>query len=155
VPSIYECINQRADAIKQNRWREYAPLTPLQLTDYDTVADEDPEEPYVTLIAQTADPMPPLRSTQRSAKPYKQFRIIKRPTEVRAIMHANGVVTLDDDIVMPDMKPTEQWRWCVICKCRHPIESFVRDKRYLHHVSYACENKLRKGYHGWRWRMTA
>lgn len=153
MPSIYQTINQRAEQIKANRWRHYSPLTSLQLTDYDAVADEDPEEPYVTLIAQTADINPPLRSTQRSAKPYKQFRIIKRPTEVRAIMRANGALAGNEDFAVIRLEPIGE-RWCILCKCRHPVSAFVENSRYLHNLSYACEDKLRKGYHGWRWKMT-
>lgn len=172
VPSIYQVINQRANAIKTCRWQQYTPLTAFQLTDYDAAADDpENEETRITLLAYTADPNPSIRSTRRVARPYKQFRVIKRPTEVRAIMHASGVPMLDDDYEVIALQPVEQKRFCILCKCRHPVNQFVvhpepdfsrqsasdfiRHKQYLHHVSYACETSLRHGWRGHRWRLSA
>lgn len=154
--SIYQVINQRANAIKGCHWQQYIPLTAFQLTDYDAAADDpENEETRITLLAYTADPNPSIRSTRRVARPYKQFRVIKRPTEVRAIMHANGVPMFDDDYEVITLKPIEQLRWCILCKDRHSADSFVHSNRYLNGLSYACETSLRHGWRGHRWRLSA
>lgn len=156
MPSIFETINQRADAIKAHRWRNYKPLTAFQLTDYDAAADDDdPEDTSITLLAHTADFNPPLRSTQRSVKPYKQFKILKRPTEARAILRANGRLA-DDDVVLVIVKNRKpQQRWCILCQDRHPRSDFIHHQRYLNGWSYACKKSLREGFRGHRWRLTA
>lgn len=159
MPTIFETINQRADNIKAQRWLDYIPLTAFQLTDYDAAADD--EEPSAddvietTLTAMTADVNPDKISTRRSSVRYKQFRVIKRPTEIRAIMHANGVPMFDDDYEWLDQKPIEQQRWCILCKCRHDEASFIHSKRYLNGLSYACKRSLREGWRGHRWRLSA
>lgn len=163
MPSIYQTINQRAEAIKADRWQHYTPLTRFQLTDYDAQADEDNGD--ITLIALTADGFPPVRSTRRSATRYKQFRVIKRPTEALAVKRA---LTCPDESPVIRVEP-EKTRWCILCKDRHPVDSFItfpqadrnrqsiseynRNKRYLHGLSYACRDKLLAGWHGRRWRI--
>jgi hypothetical protein len=151
--TTFERINERAADCKADRWLQYIPFTPFQLTDYDAAADDERNDSTVTLLAHTADPNPILRSTQRSARPYKQFRIIKRPTEVRAIMHAQGVFVLDEDFEVIHIESIEPLRWCILCKSRHSIDSFVRHKRYLNGLSYACKKSLQEGFRGWRWRL--
>lgn len=155
MSSIYQCINQRADAIKAVHWQQYHPLTAFQLTDYDAAGDDETDEPRVIVLGISADSTPDSRSTRRSTRSYKQFRVIKRPTEVRAIMHANGVPMLDDDYEVIPLQPVEQLRWCIICKDRHPVDSFVHSNRYLNGLSYACTTSLRHGWRGHRWRMNA
>lgn len=147
MPSIFETINQRAEAIKAARWQSYSPLSAFQLTDYDAQADTDNGD--ITLIALTADGFPPVRSTRRSATRYKQFRVIKRPTEGLAIKRA---LTCPDESPVIRIEPVET-RWCIICKDHHPVDSFMTHKRYLHGLSYACRDKLLAGFHGRRWRI--
>lgn len=149
MPSIYQTINQRADAIKAHKWQCYTPLSSFQLSDYDAQADDDNED--ITIIAMTANQNPDRRSTRRSAVRYKQFKIIKRPTELLAIRNAN---------CPPDEAPvirieSEETRWCIICADRHPIDAFMTHRRYLHGLSYACRDKLLAGWHGRRWRISA
>jgi hypothetical protein len=145
VPTIFETINQRATNIKAARWQAYTPLTALQLTDYDMVADEpaqpdpDPMPDWVTLITPLADPSPPVRSTRHSAQKYKQFIVLKRPTEAAAVSHAQGAFVLDGDYAPVKCKRPRAKRWCIYCKDRHPVASFVKETGYLHGLSYACK----------------
>ncbi len=150
VVSIFQTINQRAEAIKADRWAHYIPLTPFQLTDYDAAADD---EECITVLAMSVDPSRSARSTQRSPRAYKHFKILKRPTEVRAIKHANGALDGNEDFRVDRIEIAEPLRWCILCKCRHPVETFIFHKRYLHGVSYACRDKLLAGFHGRRWRI--
>lgn len=145
MPSIYETINQRAAAIKQARWQCYTPLTALQLTDYDMVADEpaapdpDPLPDWITVLTLTPDTRSPIRSTQRSHQRYKQFIVLKRPCEMMATAHAQGVYVLDDDYPAVLTRRPRAKRWCIYCRDRHPTAAFLRDPRYLHGLSYACK----------------
>lgn len=143
--TTYQRINETAADHKADQWRAYQPLTHSQLTDYDMV-DGKAESLAVTidwlaLIAPSADPRPPNRSTQRAARPYKQFVVIARPTETLAIRQALESKTLPL-AVLP--RPGRQnRRWCIYCQDRHPVSAFIRNKRYLHNLSYACKESLR------------
>lgn len=165
MSSIYQTINQRADAIKAHKWQCYTPLSSFQLSDYDAQVDDDNED--ITIIAMTANHNPDKRSTRRSAVRYKQFKVIKRPTELLAIRYINCPA---DEAPVIRIDPVET-RWCVICADRHPIDAFIafpepdrrrqsvteyhRNKRYVHGLSYACRDKLLAGWHGRRWRISA
>lgn len=149
MPTLFETINQRADAIKAARWQAYIPLTAQQLTDYDSVADEPVIEPEplpegFTILLATDDPRPPVRSTRRSAHKYKQFVVLKRPTERMAVAHANGSLMLDGDYPQVVSKRLKQKRWCIYCQDRHPLSAFVRHKRYACGISYACKTAIQE-----------
>lgn len=150
MPTLFETINQRAQAIKEARWQAYQPLTKQQLTDYDAVADEpaqpdpDPMPDWVILVTPTADPTPPVRSTRRSAHKYKQFVVLKRPTERMAVAHANGDLMLDGDYPQVVSKRPKQKRWCIYCQDRHPVGAFVRHRRYPGGISYACKQSIQE-----------
>lgn len=151
MPSIFEAINQRADCIKAARWQTYTPLTKQQLTDYDAVADEpttpdpDPLPDWITILTISVDHTPPTRSTQRSHQQYKQFIVLKRPTEMLCVAHSQGVYVLDSDYPAITTRRPRAKRWCIYCKDRHNLSSFLRSPHYLHGLSYAC--KLSKAKH--------
>lgn len=172
MQSIYQQINQRAEAIKNDRWQHYTPLTRFQLTDYDAAADDEEEEESdtadsweTTVVGLTADFDPDKRSTRRSAIHYKQFKILKRPTETQAIRRA---LTCPDETPVIRLEP-EPTRWCIFCKDRHPIDAFIRYpvpdvnrhsakefaryKRFIHEWSYICRDKALTGFHGRKWRI--
>lgn len=122
VPTIFECINQRADAIKAARWAAYEPLTRRQLSDKPRRNDPELNTETVTL----------------NVGVFGQFVVIKRPTE-GAALHRDKYA---DRMVLSH--PSTDWRWCIWCKRRHPVKDFVHSARYLHHLSYACKTSLRE-----------
>lgn len=115
VPSIFDCINARADAIKAQRWQTYIPLSQRQLKDKSDNLDT------VTLDAGV----------------FGQFVVLKRPTEMAGLhpdKHRNTVVIRHS---------TTELRWCVFCRCRHPFVDFrYNPKHYLHGYSYACKRSI-------------
>lgn len=150
MPSIYETINQRAIAVKQARWQTYTPLTKQQLTDYDMVADEpptpdpDPLPDWITVLTISVDPNPPVSSTQRSHCKYKQFIVLKRPTEMLCVAHSQGVYVLDDDYPPVLTRRPRAKRWCIYCRDRHNLSAFLHTPHYLHGLSYACKQSKAK-----------
>ena len=139
VPSIFECINQKAEAVKAQRWIDYQPLNPSQLSDK---LDEDN---YITILN---DPAFTSGSDRRSttawdgAKMLSQFVILKRPTEARAIKHAQHQITFASEDAPIAHLNTLQERWCCFCKARHNPSAFIRHHRYLHGISYACKQSI-------------
>lgn len=122
MPSIFDCINQRADAIKAAKWAAYQPLTRQQLSDKPRRHDPELNAETVTL----------------NVGVFGQFVVIKRPTEQafsRGDAHQDTIVR---------RRPTADLRWCIYCKTRHSPSEFIRSARYLHHLSYACKTSLRK-----------
>jgi len=119
LPSIFDCINQRADAIKAQRWLDYQPLTRRQLKDETRVEAETNTE-MVTLDVGVLG----------------QFVVLKRPTETEAL---RGDPHRDKTV---ERRPTIERRWCIYCKQRHLRSAFVRSPRYLHNLSYACKTSL-------------
>lgn len=134
MPSIFECINSRADAIKAAKWAAYQPMTRRQLRD--TFDDE-----YVTLavITDRAEEAP-ARSTQQGVWA-SHFVVLKRPTEIRAIKHLMGKLTYDTDYLVQRREPPEL-RWCIFCQERHQPSAFIRHKRYLNNLSFACKKSI-------------
>lgn len=116
VPSIFECINQRADAIKAERWEAYKALNRRQLT------DQQQNIPTVTLDVGV----------------FGQFVVIMRPTEIAMLKgdaHRGLIVK---------RRPTPELRYCIYCKERHAPSAFVHSPRYLHKLSYACKTSLQE-----------
>lgn len=115
VPSIFDCINQKADAIKAQRWQTYIPLTTRQLKDKEDNLDT------VTLDVGV----------------FGQFVVLKRPTEMAGLhpdKHRDKIVV---------RRPPLDLRWCIWCKCRHPFADFrFSPKHYLHGYSYACKRSI-------------
>lgn len=132
VPSIFDCINAKADAIKAQRWQTYIPLTRSQLSN----RDRQPE----TLKEDTA-------TVTLDVGIFGQFVVLKRPTEGAALYpdaHRDKIVV---------RRPPLDLRWCIWCKCRHPFADFrFSPKHYLHGYSYACKRAIneRRARH-WRY----
>lgn len=150
--SAYQRINERASDRKADRWLTYTPLTPAQLRDIDT--DES-----ATIIAKSADRHPDRRSTWRGALLFKQFSVVKRPTETRALMHCNGAPVYDCDFDRLPLEPGNRarpspLRWCIWCKDRHPNAAFIRHKRYPNHLSFACKAAIQARKRA-RWQLIA
>jgi hypothetical protein len=115
VPSIYDCINQKADAIKAQRWLDYKPLPRYKFK------DQDDNLATVTLDVGV----------------FGQFVVLKRPTEGAAI---RGDSTRN---LIVRRRRTVDWRWCIHHKCRHPFDDFrYNPKHYLHGYSYACKKGI-------------
>lgn len=122
MPTIFECINAHADAIKAAKWAAYQPLTRQQLSDKPRRRDPEQNPETVTLDVGV----------------FGQFVVIKRPTEQafsRGHQH-------DDKIVI--RRPLGEKRYCIYCKTRHSPSEFIHSPRYLHHLSYACKASLRR-----------
>lgn len=150
--STYQQINERAADRKADRWLTYTPLTPAQLRDRDT--DET-----TTIIAPSADHQPDRRSSYRGALLYKQFVVVKRPTEMRALMHCNGAPVYDSDFDHLPLEPGNRarpsaLRWCIWCRDRHPNAAFIRHKRYPNHLSFACKAAIQARKRA-RWQLVA
>jgi hypothetical protein len=121
VPSIFDCINQRAEAIKAARWASYTPLTRQQLSNKDRQPDTLKEDSATVTL---------------DVGVFGQFVVLKRPTEGAALR----MDSTRDKIVL--RRRTVDLRWCIWCKCRHPEHDFLRHKRYLHGLSYACKKSI-------------
>lgn len=150
--SLYQRINERAADRKADAWLHYQPLTRAQLQDRDV--DE-----YAVIISRSADPRPDRRSTHRSAARLKQFIVVKRPTETRAIMRANSIPVLDQDferlpIESGSRQPPALLRWCIWCKTRHPKSAFIHHKRYSNGLSWACKAAIQERKRA-RWGLVA
>lgn len=127
MPSIFECVNSRAEAKKAERWASYIPLSKRQL------ADKEDNLATVTLDVGV----------------FGQFVVLKRPTE-GAALHLDGN---RDKIVL--RRHTVEERWCIHHKCRHPLDDFrYNPKHYLHGYSYACKKGIIE-MRGKHWRLSA
>lgn len=116
--SEFERVNERAADHHADAWLAYCPLTRNQLFDEPDLSDR------LTLDVGV----------------FGQFIVLRRPTENRAMQFPS---------TRKPLKPIErsqpdQWRWCIFCHERHPKSAFLRHKRYLHHLSYACKDSLKR-----------
>lgn len=142
MPSIFQLINQRADAIKAAKWAAYQPLTRQQLSD-----KLDDADLYVTIVS---DPALTSGSDRRSttvqsgAKWLSHFVVLKRPTEVRAILHAQGKLTFESDDNPLNIPRPAELRWCIFCRERHPLSAFIYRKHYPHQLSFACKRSIQE-----------
>jgi hypothetical protein len=145
LPSLFDQINAAAEAKKAQRWAAYTPLTRQQLRD---TFDEE----YVTLavITDRAEEAP-ARSTMQGVWA-SHFIVLKRPTEIRAIKRAMGGGKYDEIIVQRREPP--ELRWCIFCQERHQPSAFIRHKRYLNNLSFACKESIRT-VKGKSWRYLA
>lgn len=122
VPSIFECINQKADAIKAAKWAAYQPMTRQQLRD-STPRPEPDDNPETIML---------------DVGVFGQFVVIARPTEGAALHQDRH----QDKRVL--RRPTTDLRWCIFCKERHAPSAFIHSAKYLHHLSYACKVSLQE-----------
>lgn len=131
---------------KADKWLSYHPLSREQLFD---TCDENM---HITIVALTAGgEFTSGRSTHRGATWLKQFNIIKRPTEMKAVLHAQGLLVLESDFVVVRQEPSREIRYCIVCKRHHEVADFVSHKRYLNGLSYACKRSLADTQRGiWR-----
>lgn len=146
--SVYQRAMDKAIDIKADKWLSYTPLTKEQL--FDTVD----ENVMITVVSLTVNGHYSQRSTHRGATWHQQLTVIARPTEMRAILHAQGFLVLDSDFVFIRQEPNKELRWCIICKTHHEVTDFVPHKRYLSGLSYACKRSLNDGKRG-MWRKAA
>jgi hypothetical protein len=135
--TVYQRINERAADIKADKWLAYTPLSKRKL--YDTQSENE----YFTVIGTTAaGELAHMRSSAGGFGLYKHFALLKRPTEIRAVLHARGLLTLDSDFAVIRKEPGACWRYCIVCGTQHRLRDFVQSKRYLNHYSYACKKAL-------------
>lgn len=135
----FQRANERAAKTKAAAWKAYRPFTPNQL--YDTLEGPD----MVTLVCTRYDGELTLAGRKRRmlhADSVEQFDkhllTIRRPTEMRAVAHALGFLTLESDFVVVRQEPFQELRWCIYHKTHHIVTDFVPSKRYLNGLSYAC-----------------
>lgn len=144
--SSYQRAMDKAVDAKADKWLSYTPLSREQL--FDTVD----ENMHITIVALTAGgEFTSGRSTHRGAAWLKQYTIIKRPTEMKAVLHAQGLLVLESDFVVLRQEPNKEIRYCIVCKRHHEVADFVSHKRYLNGLSYACKRSLADTQRGiWR-----
>lgn len=144
--TTYQRAMDKAIDSKADKWLSYAPLTKEQL--FDTVD----ESVTMTIVCMTAGgKLTHARSTRGGATWHNQLTLIARPTEIRAILHAQGLLTLDSDFVVIRQEPNRELRYCILCKTQHEVSDFKPHKRYLNGLSYACKRSLEDGKRGiWR-----
>lgn len=139
----------KAIDIKADKWLDYVPLTQAELFD-DVV-----EGVHITLVAMAVDgQLAHTRSTHRGARFHKQQTVIHRPTEMKAILHAQGLLVIESDFVVIRQEPNKEMRWCIVCKKSHEVADFMPNKRYLNGLSFACRKALDEGRRG-TWRHAA
>lgn len=143
--TTFQRVNERAADTKADKWLAYKPLT------LDQLYDEPDERDMVTLVVRR--PNGDIGSIGRSSfalhadDTYSygiHLRIVQRPTEIRAILHALGILTLDSDFVVIRQEGDKQMRYCILCESHHETIFFVESKRYLNGLSYACQRSLRE-----------
>lgn len=143
--SVFQRAMDHAIDIKADRWLSYTPLSKEQL--FDTVDHRD----FMTIIVPFGGRLSHARSTYRGASWYGQKTVLSRPTHTLGILHALGMFVLDSDFVVIRQEPNRQTRYCVICKAHHEVTDFIRNKRYLNELSFACKRSLEDGKRGiWR-----
>ncbi len=145
MTTFQRAMDKAIDA-KADKWLSYTPLTKDQL--FDTVD----ESVTITIVAITAaGKLTHARSTRGSATWHNQLTLIARPTEMRAILHAQGFLVLDSDFVVVRQEPSREVRFCIFCRTTHEITDFKQNKHYLNGYSYACKRSLDDGKRGiWR-----
>lgn len=144
--STYQRAMDRAIDSKADKWLSYKPLSKEQL--FDTVD----ESVTITIVCMSAGgTLSHARSTRGGATWHNQLTLIARPTEIRAILHAQGLLTLDSDFIVVRQEPNKELRWCIICKTHHEVSNFAPNRRYLNGLSFACKTSLKEFKQGvWR-----
>ena len=147
--TTYQRAMDKAIDIRADKWMNYTPFTQAELFD-DVV-----EGVHITLVAMAVDGnLAHTRSTHRGARFHKQQTVIHRPTEMKAILHAQGLLVIESDFVVVRQEPNREYRWCIVCKRSHEVADFMPHKRYLNGLSYACKRSLADGKRG-TWRKAA
>ncbi len=149
MTTFQRAMDKAVDA-KADAWLSYTPMSREQL--FDTVD----ENVNITIVSMTIDGQySSSRSTHRGAMWHKQYTVIKRPTEVKAVLHAQGLLVLESDFVVVRQEPAREIRWCIKCKTHHEITDFkYQPHRYLNGFSFACRRTLDEGKRG-TWKFAA
>lgn len=113
----FQRINEQAADHHADAWLAYKPFTPSQLFDEPDLSDR------LTLDVGV----------------FGQFVVLKRPTENRAM----GFPSMRKPLKPIERNRPDQQRWCIFCHERHPQSAFLKHKRYLHNLSYACKDSLK------------
>lgn len=144
--TTYQRAMDKAIDSKADKWLSYKPLSKMQL--FDTV-DASCSVTIVSGIA--GGNLSQARSTYHGATWYEQRTILARPTEMLAVLHAQGFLILDTDFVVVRQEPNKELRWCIICKSHHEVSDFKPHKKYLNGLSFACKKSLEDAKRGiWR-----
>jgi hypothetical protein len=145
MTTFQRCMDKAIDA-KADKWLSYYPLSREQLFD---TCDENM---HITIVALGAGgQLTQGRSTRRGATWLNQYTVIKRPTEMKGILHAQGLLVIESDFIVVRQEPNREIRYCIVCKRHHEVADFVSHKRYLNGLSYACKRSLADGTRGiWR-----
>lgn len=148
--TVYQRAMDKAIDVKADKWMSYTPLTKAELFD-----DVD-ENTNITIVSMGIDGQySSSRSTRRGATWHKQYTVIKRPTEVKAVLHAQGLLVLESDFVVVRQEPAREIRYCIKCKTHHEISDFkYQPHRYLNGFSFACRRALDEGKRG-TWKYAA
>lgn len=149
--TTYQRAMERAADKRADRWLAYVPLTPIQLSDKDVDTEAADRITIATfgILGHTYS-----FSTSRSQARYRHYRVIHRPTEALAIRHALNNPVLDCDFEPIPALTIQPQRFCIVCKCSHPVKDFVRHHRYLHGLSYVCKAKIKFKRQG-AWQLSA
>jgi hypothetical protein len=133
---------------KADKWLDYVPLSKAQLF--------DDEMKNITVVSTFANgELSSTRSTHRGGGFHTQYTVLARPTEMKAILHAQGLLVLESDFVVVRLEPVREIRWCIKCKTHHAISDFkYQPKRYLNGFSFACRRALDDGKKG-TWKYAA
>lgn len=146
--TTYQRAMERAADIRADRWLAYTPLTAEQLSDKDVDTEAADRITVATFGIQGHTYS---FSTSRSQARYRHYRVIQRPTEALAIRHALNNPVLDCDFEPLPVLSIQPQRWCIVCKCSHPVKDFVRHHKYLHGISYVCKSRIKvKRYGAWQ-----
>lgn len=144
--TTYQRAMDKAIDSKADKWLSYKPLSKEQL--FDTV-DASCSVTIVSCIA--GGNLSQARSTYHGATWYEQRTILARPTEMLAVLHAQGFLVLDTDFVVVRQEPNKEERYCIICRTHHNVSDFKPHKRYLNGLSFACRKSLEDAKRGvWR-----
>lgn len=135
--TTYARAMDKAVDSKADKWLSYTPLSKEQL--FDTV---DASCSVTIISCVSGGNLSHARSTYHSATWYEQRTILARPTEMLAVLHAQGFLILDSDFVVVRQEPNKETRWCIICKAHHEVSDFKPHKRYLNGLSFACKKSL-------------
>lgn len=139
----FQRANERAERSKAAAWRAYEPLSKKQLV------DSLDERDFVTLVMPR--PNGEIASAGRSSRilhaddgeyNYIHLRLVRRPTELLAVLHALGFLTLDSDFVVVRQEPFRELRYCIYHKTHHIVTDFVPSRKYLNGLSFACRKSL-------------
>lgn len=133
--SIFDDINQRADAIKAAKRAAYKASKSLprstwmdrpNMVTIPTFGDSGTRSTY-TIIDTNGDGT---RSTHS---------VIARPTEALALLHAAGLWFYDDEIMVMTLPMVyRKDKWCDGCQQRKPQSAFGRDKRTSDGLAFYC-----------------